>query len=266
MEIKLAHVRFSIRPDSFGMSYVVHASYGRRNDKMNSLNRGGKTLCYGPNGEELRALVTEIESKLQDKFGEQMTTAEQAFGENKSDWPYWAGKKLNSGDKNQDWLFEDTEDDEVINYIKEVLDGYQGEEVNASNLSYKPVLIVWESDDGDGYELASSPAKAYGSFLAKLTQRFNEGQYDYLKQAKNSMEAPRFTKEEVEALPESFVNKKSEFLEEIKRYEEQEKKVRQSLEEYKEIQETISTSDSRYAYQLIRDLEGGFSIEYPTIL
>lgn len=266
MKIKLAHVRFSVRPDSFGMSYTINASYGRRNSEMKSLSRGGKTLCYGPSGEELRALVTEIESKLQDKFGEQMTTAEQAFGENKSDWPYWADKKLNSGEKNQDWLFEDTEDDAVITYIKQVIDSYNGEEVNASNLPYKPVLIVWKSDDGDVYELASSPDKAYGSFLAKLTQRFNEGQYDYLKETKNSLEVPRFTKEEVEQLPESFVNKKSEFLEEIKRYENQEKKVRESLEEYKEIQETISTSDSRYSYQLMRDLEGEFSIEYPTIL
>ena len=265
MEIKLAHVRFSIRLDSFGMSYAVNASYGRRNATMNSLNRAGKMLCYGPNGEELRALVTEIESKLQDKFGEQMVTAEQAFGEDKDVWPYWADKKLNSGEKNQDWLFEDTDDDAVINYIKEVLDSYHGEEFNPSSLPYNPVLIIWKGD-GDSYEVAATPAKAYVSFLSKLTQRFNEGWYDYLKQAKNSLEAPRFTKEEVEKLPESFVNKKDEFLKEIEKYERQEKILRQSLEEYKEIQEAVSTSDGRLASQLMRDLESGFEIERPTIL
>jgi benzoyl-CoA reductase/2-hydroxyglutaryl-CoA dehydratase subunit BcrC/BadD/HgdB len=118
--------------------------------------------------------------------------------------------------------------------------------------------------------VAATPTKAYGSFLSKLTQRFNEGWYDYLKETKNSLEAPRFTKEEVEKLPESFVNKKSEFLEEIKKYERQEKILRESLEEYNEIQEAVSTSDGRLAYQLMRDLKDGgssdFEIETPTIL
>lgn len=253
--MRLAQVSFWLQRGPFNMGHQVVICYGRKNEEQNTLWASRKVMYYSADKSMLQTIIENLQKELLEKFKSRLITAEQAFGNNKGNWPYYANGKLNSGLENEDWLLEDYEDEEVMKYIISVAESVELKEIVSNAHSYSPLLIVWREKHGDVYEAATTPAAVSKLFLNKMKERFDDGWYDWMLEQKNQLKAPKFTREEVEALPDSFADQREGFLEQIQKFEKKTKEVMRYFKVYEDIKKALKESDGRKAIRLMSQMK-----------
>ena len=114
------------------------------------------------------------------------------------------------------------EKDKVIEFLSNITPFNVGVLLKESPLS--PKIILFRDKHSSSYYIVTNHKEAEKVFLKELTNRLNHSGYlNWMKDYKNDSVKPKFTKEEVDALPDSMKSEKESLLKKILQYQKEEK-------------------------------------------
>ncbi len=110
---------------------------------------------------------------------------------------------------------------------------------------YSPLIIKLLEKHGDRYFVATTPTEAGLIYHKILSDRFNEKMYDWMKdhEPSHKLEKPKFTVDQVNALPDEMDSQKKQMLSEIKKYDESIQDVKNIKKTYGIIKEAVETKN-----------------------
>lgn len=114
-----------------------------------------------------------------------------------------------------------------------------------------PQLFVFNEKHGDRYIMVHSPEAEEKMFLKVLTERNQQGWYSWMKDYKPYGDAPKYSREDIDKMPESMEFEKKRFMQELTRWEKLEKEADNIRNDWSRIQKAIQKNDGKLAYRLI---------------
>lgn len=163
----------------------------------------------------------------------------------------WMAKDINTVDYIYERAIKDLQDPtpETMTNMAITLGLQKGE--------YTPEVIVCKEKHGDNMYLARNPTEGGDIYLSILNDRFKDGLYDWMKDFKTHVKKPKFTREEIEQLPPSMLDKKMELHKELLAYEKENKEALAEKERYENIKKALKTGDPYLAQSLIKEMGEG---------
>lgn len=114
-----------------------------------------------------------------------------------------------------------------------------------------PQLFVFREKHGDHYVMVDSKEDEEKMFLKILKERNDDGWYSWMKDHKPYGEAPKYTKEEIDKMPDSMESLKKKLLFEYNKWERLEKEASLIRSDWNKIQKAINNNDGKMAHYLI---------------
>jgi 5-hydroxyisourate hydrolase-like protein (transthyretin family) len=122
---------------------------------------------------------------------------------------------------------------------------------------FEPVILKFKEKHGDRHYVPKTPDEVYRIFLEVLEDRNDQGWYSWYKDMKNDTPKPKYTRSEVNGLPESMEKVKPTLIKEIENWEAAEKVTKEFHELGAKIAKAIADKDGRLAYEIIENNREG---------
>lgn len=120
-----------------------------------------------------------------------------------------------------------------------------------------PQIVVFNEKHGDRYFLIESKEAELKMYLDVLKNRNMSGYYTWMMDHKPYGKAPAYTKEDIRLMPASMEEEKKKLLNDLLKYEKEEKESSQIRKDWNKIQESIDKNDGELARELIHEFRSG---------
>ena len=121
-----------------------------------------------------------------------------------------------------------------------------------------PRGFVFKEKHGDLYYLVQNEEELNKMWLQVLKDRHQQGYYNWMKDyVPYGLKVPKYTQEEILALPPSMTEEQQKMMLELKKYNASIKEQNNTRNDFIQIEKTLSTNNGKLAYLCLQNFSNG---------